>query len=50
MINKIKSLFRSRKTAPATAELLMAESQLSHRLANAVWQTQREMGERDERV
>ena len=28
MINKIKSFFRSRKTAPTTSELLMAESQL----------------------
>ena len=30
MINKIKTYFRSRKTAPTTSELLMAESQLSH--------------------
>ena len=37
MISKIKSFFRSRKTAPTTSELLMAESQLSHSLANAVW-------------
>ena len=41
MINKIKSFFRSRKTAAPASELLMAESQSSQSLANAVWHESR---------
>ena len=36
-LTRSNAFFRSRKIAPTTSELLMAESQLSHSLANAVW-------------